>query len=102
MINPSVMKMEMNLSPMTKEIEKLRTYIGSLVDSMAQNQRIEVKGVGNQLQQIREIKELLNGESVELHQKLKEYSLCLQNVEKQNQDLKLENVQMQQKLGHIK
>jgi hypothetical protein len=59
--------MEMNLSPMTREIEKLRTYITTLVDSMANNK----KGESIQMTQIKEIKDVLNSENSELRQKMR-------------------------------
>jgi hypothetical protein len=61
------MHMEMNLSPMTREIEKLRTYITTLVDSMANNK----KGESIQMTQIKEIKDVLNSENSELRQKMR-------------------------------
>ena len=63
------MHMEMNLSPMTKEIEKLRTYITTLVDGMAKNNGPQE----NQSAVISEIKTLLNQDNSELKAKMKSY-----------------------------
>jgi hypothetical protein len=64
---PINMHMEMNLSPMTREIEKLRTYITTLIDSMANN-----KSQGDQ-KALEDIKHMLNFENNDLRKKMKIY-----------------------------
>ena len=91
------MHMEMNLSPMTKEIEKLRTYITTLVDNMAQN-----RGPSEDQKVIGEIKAMLNTDNSEVKNKMKSYKDKMHSLQKQNDGLKLDNAKIIQKMHDLK
>lgn len=74
---PINMHMEMNLSPMTKEIEKLRTYITTLVDNMAQN-----RGPSEDQKVISEIKAMLSTDNSDLKHKMKSYKDKMHSLQK--------------------
>jgi predicted nuclease with TOPRIM domain len=93
---PINMHMEMNLSPMTKEIEKLRTYITTLVDTMANNRPNDDQSV------ITEIKNLMSTDNSDLKQKMRSYKDKMYKLQKQNDGLKPDNAKIIQKMHDLK
>lgn len=88
------MHMNMNLAPVTQELEKLRSFISQLVEKQG-NDKTDSSRHMNILE---EFKGILNHENNEIKAQLQSYHDKLSSTKQENDILKLENAKLAQKM----
>lgn len=88
------MHMNMNLAPVTQELEKLRGFISQLVEKQ-ENNKVDNSQQRNILE---EFKGILNHENNEIKAQLQSYHNRLTQTKQENDILKLENAKLAQKM----